>query len=183
MSVQASAQARIRPGKASGFTLIETMVALMIAATAAALILTQLRGMIARVDQERQHELDALRVLNQSAWFAIGSPGDEKLVPVDETSMRIQYRDPERPAVTVRNFSAPSNDVPPIVLAYTPFQQYSISAGNYSLSLIAPGIERPDAIKRSRASATAKESTATQQGGDKTAENSNRGVSITPRQP
>lgn len=131
---------------ARGFTLIETLIALVVAATAAAVILAQLRSLVARVEQERAHELAVLRLLNESARLALGSPGGERLEPVDASSLEIHYRDPGWPIVTVRNFSATGQKVPPLVLAYTPFQLYTVSEGAYALSIVAPGIRRPDAI-------------------------------------
>lgn len=129
-----------------GFTLIETLIALVVAATAAAIILSQLRGLVARVEQERVHELAVFRLLNESARLSLGSPGGEVLAPVDAETLQINYRDPAWPVVTVRNFSATGEAVPPLVLAYTPFQLYSLSAGSYVLSVVAPGIRRSDAI-------------------------------------
>ena len=129
-----------------GFTLIETLIALVVAATAAAVILGQLRGLVARVEQERRHELAVLRLLNDSARLSLGSPGGETLAPVDASSLTIHYRDPAWPVVTVRNFSATTQKVPPLVLAYTPFQLYTASEGIYALSVVAPAIRRPDAI-------------------------------------
>lgn len=129
-----------------GFTLIEALIALVVAATAAAIILSQLRGMVARVEQERAHELAVLRLLNESARLSLGSPGGEALVPVDANTLRIQYRDPAWPVVTVRNFSATGEAVPPLTLAYTPFQLYSIGDEPYVLSMVAPCIRRSDAI-------------------------------------
>jgi prepilin-type N-terminal cleavage/methylation domain-containing protein len=131
---------------ARGFTLIETLIALVVAATAAAVILAQLRGLVARAEQARAHELAVLRLLNESARLSLGSPGGERLEPVDNDSLKIHYRDPAWPVVTVRNFSATGEPVPPLLLAYTPFQLYTVSEAPYVLSLVAPGIRRPDAI-------------------------------------
>lgn len=135
-----------RMKRARGFTLIETLIALVVAATAAAVILAQLRGLVARVEQERAHELAVLRLLNESARLSLGSPGGERLEPVDADTLRIHYRDPAWPVVTVRNFSATGQKLPPLPLAYTPFQLYTVSEAPYVLSVVAPGIRRPDAI-------------------------------------
>lgn len=129
-----------------GFTLIETLIALVVAATAAAIILSQLRGLIARVEQERVHELAVFRLLNDSARFSLGFPGVEVVAPLDSDTLQVRYHDPAWPVVTVRNFSATGEAVPPLLLAYTPFQLYSLNAGSYGLSVVAPGIRRPDAI-------------------------------------
>ena len=131
---------------ARGFTLIETLIALVVAATAAAVILAQLRTLVARAEQERAHELAVLRLLNESARLSLGSPGGERLEPVDNDSLKIHYRDPAWPVVTVRNFSATGQQAPPLLLAYTPFQLYTVSEPPYALSLVAPAIRRPDAI-------------------------------------
>jgi prepilin-type N-terminal cleavage/methylation domain-containing protein len=139
---------------ARGFTLIETLIALVIAASAAAVILAQLRGLVARVDQERSHELAVLRLLNASARLALGSPGGERVEPADKDSLRIHYLDPTWPEVTVRNFSSTGQAVPPVVFAYTPFQIFTVSEGPYALSLVAPGIPRPDAIPPPPATST-----------------------------
>lgn len=131
---------------ARGFTLIETLIALVVAATAAAVILGQLRVLVARAEQERTHELAVLRLLNETTRLSLGSPGDERLEPVDADRLQIHYRDPLWPVVTVRNFAANGEKVPPLLLAYTPFQLYTVSEGAYALSVVAPGIRRPDAI-------------------------------------
>jgi prepilin-type N-terminal cleavage/methylation domain-containing protein len=137
-----------------GFTLIETLIALVVAATAAAIILGQLRGLVARVEQERAHELAVLRLLNDGARLSLGSPGGEVLVPVGADSMQIRYRDPAWPLVTVRNFSVSGQKVPPLLLAYTPFQLYSLNQGPYALSVVAPGVRRPDAILPKKSAVT-----------------------------
>lgn len=131
---------------AHGFTLIETLIALVVAATAAAAILSQLRGLVARVEQERAHELAVLQLLNESARLSFGSPGGERIETVDEERLRIIYADPARPVVTVRNFSARNQRIPPVALAYTPFQVYTLSERNHEFSLLAPGIRRADTI-------------------------------------
>ena len=131
---------------ARGFTLIETLIALVVAATAAAVILAQLRVLVARAEQERTHEMAVLRLLNESVRLSFGSPGGERIEPVDKDSLQIHYRDPAWPVVTVRNFSATGQEVPPLVFAYTPFQLYTVSEGTHAFSLVAPGIRRPDAI-------------------------------------
>lgn len=63
----------VRGGR--GFTLIETLIALVVAATAAAVILAQLRVLVARAEQERAHEMAVLRLLNESVRLSLGSPG------------------------------------------------------------------------------------------------------------
>jgi len=102
--------------------------------------------LVARVEQERTHELAVLRLLNESVRLSLGSPGGERIEPVDKDRLQIHYRDPAWPVVTVRNFSATGQKVPPLPLAYTPFQLYTVSAEPYALSVVAPGIRRPDAI-------------------------------------
>ena len=87
-----------------------------------------------------------LRLLNESVRLSLGSPGGERIEPVDKDSLRIHYPDPAWPLVTVRNFSATGQQVPPLVFAYTPFQLYTVSEGTHAFSLVAPGIRRPDAI-------------------------------------
>jgi prepilin-type N-terminal cleavage/methylation domain-containing protein len=148
---------RVRELKAKrggeGFTLIETLIALVVAATAAAVILGQLRVLVARVEQERRHELAVLHLLNDGARLSFGSPGGEVLTQLDANTMQIRYRDPAWPAVMVGNFSATGQKVPPLMLAYTPFQLYTVSEGSYTLSQVAPGIQRPDAIMPKTAAA------------------------------
>lgn len=133
--------------RSQGFTLIETLIALVVAATAAAVILTQLRGLVAREEQVRRHEMSVLRLLNESVWLSLGSPGGERVVQEDPFTLRIFYPDPARPPVQVHNFSADGRKVPPLALAYTPFQRYSVATESYEFSVVAPAVRREDAIK------------------------------------
>lgn len=131
-----------------GFTLIETLIALVVAATAAAVILSMVRGLRAGVEQEHAHEWDVLRLINDSLRLAVVGVDEKRVVlePKATDQLLLRFDAPELPRVVVRNFSVTVPRVPPITLAYTPLQQFSLEQGIYTLTVIGPSLSRPDMI-------------------------------------
>lgn len=133
-----------------GFTLLETLVALVVAATAAAIILSFTRAQYQRAVKEREHAGAVTRVLNNAVrlnlhhWRAWPmTPGNGSLTLESPTVTT----EATRPGpVDVRNFLLRSAELmPPIEIAYTPLQEFYVgeTAGRYSLSFIAAALPPP----------------------------------------
>jgi prepilin-type N-terminal cleavage/methylation domain-containing protein len=143
---------------ARGFTLIETLIALVVAATAATVILAQVRGFYMRAERQRAAEFAATRVLNDVArlapdsWPPVAEKGRE---PAAETGWRAGGAEVRTPAlwplllpadvsstVQVNNFSLAltAAQLPPVEVAYTPFQRLEVDSDGLSASLLMPAL-------------------------------------------
>lgn len=134
-----------------GFTLLETLVALVVATAAAAIILSLTRAQYQRAIKEREHALAVTQLMNNAArlgqvdWRAWPAVSGENLLRLDGRTRTSEALDPG--PIDVRNFLLASNDlVPPIAIAYTPLQQFGVgeSSGRYSLSFVAASLVPPD---------------------------------------
>ena len=132
------------PHRTQGFTLLETLVALVIAATAAAVISAFLRGIIARVQKEQEHQVAVLRLLNQPALLRVSALIDARWVYEKEV-LRLLPARPELPEVVVRNYLPDDGGIPlpPIELAFTPYQRLTIEAGRHTLQFLRPALPSP----------------------------------------
>ncbi|HEY6898506.1 MAG TPA: prepilin-type N-terminal cleavage/methylation domain-containing protein [Rhodocyclaceae bacterium] len=130
-----------------GFTLIEVLVALTVAGAAAAVILAQIHGLMRRADQERRHQDMVSGLLNDSARLAAiviaeahQQLGDEKI--------SLQPSGQGLPTVEVSNISVAGEKVlPPIRIAYTPFQRYSVVREGRALSFLAPALPAVSTVR------------------------------------
>lgn len=136
---------------AGGFTLIETLVALVVAATTASVVLALTHSHYRRAEQSRSLADSVTAVLNDSAaisagaWregaLAAGTGADAgaiwQLVPTDRAL----------PPLRVENIELAGNPAPPLAVAYTPFQRFGIIRDGHSLWLIAPSLPPPAAVQ------------------------------------
>lgn len=127
-----------------GFTLLETLVALVIAATAAAVISAFLRGIVARVIKEQEHQVAVLRLLNQTALLRVAPLNDARWV-YEQDVLRLLPAQPELPEVVVRNYLPEDYGIPPppIELAFTPYQRLTVQAGRHTLQFLRPALPSP----------------------------------------
>ena len=139
-----------------GFTLIETLIALVIAATAAAIIFSQLRTLTLRAEKEQAHQLALLQLLNDSLRLSYrGLQATSPLIEQDRLLLQAPVAGQEDPLrVEVRNFSVGGEVLPPVSIAYTPFQLFGVSRNRYTLHALAPGL-KPAADALSAAGLTA----------------------------
>ena len=126
-----------------GFTLIETLIALVIAAAAAAIILSQVRTLMLRAEKEQAHQLALLQLLNDSLRLSYrGLQATAPLIEQDRLVMQAPVAGQDDPLqVEVRNFSVQGEVLPPVPLAYTPFQLFGVSRDRYTLHALAPGLK------------------------------------------
>jgi prepilin-type N-terminal cleavage/methylation domain-containing protein len=133
-----------QPRRARGFTLLETLVALVIAATAAAVISAFLRGILARVQKEQEHQVAVLRLLNQTALLRVSALTDARWV-YEKELLRLLPARPELPEVVVRNYLPDDAGIPlpPIELAFTPYQRLTVESGRHTLQFLRPALPSP----------------------------------------
>lgn len=118
--------------------------ALVITATAAGIISAFLRGILARVEKEQLHQFAALRLLNQAALFRTAPTKDTRLVYSNDKSLQLIFPEPNLPEAKVENFQPdPSTLLPPITIAFTPYQRYSLSQDRYTLTFLQPSLPSP----------------------------------------
>lgn len=143
-----------------GFTLVEVLVALLIVAGASAAILGYLRSLLQYQERFGAQQTVTSRLLNQVAMLHLGSltgarleyvGADARLVPPDSSS----------PALTLSNFSIEGKRVPPVEIAYTPWQVYTLTEAQRTLPLLMTGLPPPRIIdsaqlEQARAAAEAK---------------------------
>lgn len=135
------------PAKQRGFTLIETLVALVIAAIAAAVILSQVRALMLRAEKEQSHQLAVLQLLNDSLRISHGRIPSQPLPRLEHDTLLIdaQTTDGQQtPLVKVRNFLLNDEKLPPISFAYTPFQLYSTEQDRYAIHIVSGALPSPD---------------------------------------
>jgi type II secretory pathway pseudopilin PulG len=130
--------------------LLETLVALVVAATAAAIILSFTRAQFQRVVKEREHTRAATQVLNNSVrlslldWRAWPLAPDKGYLTMEERTGAPEAVNPG--SLEVRNFLLRSSDlIPPVEIAYTPLQQFTVgeTSRRYSLSFVAAALPPP----------------------------------------
>lgn len=141
-----------------GFTLIETLIALVLAATAASVILAQVWGLYKRAEQERSSEFAATRLLNDLArispdsWPKTTGKGKDPVESGWRASGEFELRDAViwpriLPAglgaqATITNFSLtlPSQRLPAVDVAFTPFQRFDLDNDRYAVSILMPAM-------------------------------------------
>ena len=141
-----SGQWRVVRESEGGFTLLEVLVALVIAAIAAAIILTHVRTLMLRAEKEQAHQLTVMQLLNDSAYFRPGEIPLDTAVTQDKEALIVRLPPGAgREALTVRvsNFTMNGEVNPPIDLAYTPFQRFEIRRDRYTLSVIGLSLKPP----------------------------------------
>ena len=130
-----------------GFTLIETLIALVIAAVAAAVILSHTRTLMLRAERAHSHQFDVLQVLNDSLRLAHSGVPATSLQPRQEIDYLVlegnEFTQRNLPPVRVSNFSINGEPVPPIAFAYTHFQTFAVSRDRYSVAMIYPSLSPP----------------------------------------
>jgi prepilin-type N-terminal cleavage/methylation domain-containing protein len=130
----------------AGFTLIETLVALVIAAAGAAVILAHVRSLMLRAEREQAHQFAVLRLLNDSLRLVHGGAQAVEAPRLEKDRLVIVQRGTVREAllpVLVRNFSPLGETLPAVGLAYTPFQVFSVERDIYALHRIGPALPPP----------------------------------------
>ena len=129
-----------------GFTLLETLIALVIAAVAASVILSHVRTLMLRSEREQSHQLAVLQLLNDSLRLTHGAMPAAPIPRIEKEELWIDLADKDwegMPPVGVSNFSARGEALPPLSFAYTPFQLYGTSRDRYTLFAIAPSLKPP----------------------------------------
>lgn len=135
-----------------GFTLIETLVALVIAAAAAAVILSHVRTLMLRAEKEQSHQLAVLQLLNDSLRVSYGSFTNAPAPRLDGDTLLLDAGsapDGAMPPVRVRNFSPRGEKLPPISFAYTPLQLFTTERDRYAINAISAALPSPVAAAAS----------------------------------
>jgi len=137
-------------GRQSGFTLIETVVALVVLAVGAGVVLQHLRGLILRAEKEQEQVITAMTLLNEATRLPHWPKGQLQVVSTREGSGLYAQRltmtwpsQPNSPSVDVRNFSFTNEPLPPLDLAYTPGQRFVLERGRFTMSRLAPSLDPP----------------------------------------
>lgn len=137
---------------ARGFTLIETLVALVIAATASAIILGHVRTLMLRAEKERSHQSAVLQAINDSLRLSRATVTVASLRSRPEKDCLVldgyELSQRELSAVQACNIAVRGEPPPPITFAYTPFQSFGVSRGQYSLYFVSPALPTPDNIEK-----------------------------------
>ena len=124
-----------------GFTLLEVLVALVIAATATSIILMHMRTLIDLSDRIRNHQTEISQLLNQAEGLALPDWGDTAGSKLEDSWIAITLREQLEPSVFVSNFEPGEREIAPIDRAYTPFQAYRVQPGKrYAMSLLYPNL-------------------------------------------
>lgn len=124
-----------------GFTLIETLVALTLAATAAAIMLASVRGLFLRAEQARTHEVAVVTLLNDLTRIAHAHWRNGQLETHPDNMV---LATPELPTIQVDNATIRAGQpAPPLAVAFTPFQRYSLHSQRHALSFLAPSLPSP----------------------------------------
>ncbi len=133
-----------------GFTLLETLVALIVAAMAAAVIAAAVRGEFQRAEMHRRHASAAIEAANrftvvrQTDWRSWQASPDHEKILLGASLRRAD--DPWPGTIEVYNHSLQAqSSLPPPEAAYTPLQRVSVTEadGRYALSFIAPSLPPP----------------------------------------
>ena len=147
-----------RNDKAKGFTLVETLVALVIAATAAAVILSHVRTLMLRAEKEQSHQLAVLQLLNDSLRVSYGNPATSLPPRIEQDALVLdagRTSDGTIPPIRVRNFSVQGEQLPPISFAYTPLQLFITERDRYAIHAVSAALASPVAADAVTASSVA----------------------------
>lgn len=129
-----------------GFTLIETLVALVIAATAAAVILSHVRTLMLRSEKEHSHQLAVLQLLNDSLRASRSNPAASLPPRIERDALVLDAggtHEPVMSPVKVRNFSMNGEKLPPVSFAYTPFQLFAVERDRYAIHAVSAALASP----------------------------------------
>ena len=138
-----------------GFTLIETLVALVIAAAAAAVILSHVRTLMLRAEKEQAHQLAVLQLLNDSLRVSYGRFANAGTPRLEDNALLLDVaatRGAAMAPVRVSNFSPTGEKLPPISFAYTTFQLFSIGRDRYAINAVSAALPSPVAAAASTGS-------------------------------
>lgn len=129
-------------GLQDGFTILEVLVALVIAATASAIIFSHLRTLVDLNIRVRQHQQDVTVTLNEAAYLLAPDWGQSARVSLGDDRVTIALRDEFAPSLYVSNFSLEADDeLPPLTRAFTPYQIYRVQPGKrYDVSFLFPNL-------------------------------------------
>lgn len=133
-----------------GFTLIETLVALVVVAIAAAVILAMTRSLYHSAERRRAHSHAITRLSNDVARLDVPA-WRKRPFQIDAESVRLSpaagESSPPAPSLSGRNFAVRGGyPLPPVAIAFTPIQEFTLSAGGDSdleLRFLAPSLPYP----------------------------------------
>lgn len=135
-----------RPRRQRGFTLIETLLALVVAAFAAAVISAMVRGLYDHAVRQARVENQVLALINQSVRLQ-HLPWREGVPHEENGELSLLPASADIPLVKVANHQLREGmPVPPRNLAYTPFQIFSVAGtldDGQSLHFLAPALTPP----------------------------------------
>ena len=136
---------RLAASRQRGFTLLETLVALVIAAAAAAVILSFLRTLMLRAEREQAHQLAVLQLLNDSVRSTYFRPVAAMSPFLDGDTLLLEGQSSEGglPQIRVQNFSVRDEKLPPISFAYTPFQLFITERDRYAIHAVSAALPSP----------------------------------------
>jgi len=128
-------------GQQAGFTILEVLVALIIATTASAVIFSHLRTLIDLNARLRQHQQDVTVTLNESAYLLAPDWGQRAGIALTENEVAITLHDSSAPSLYVSNFSLEDEELPAVSRAFTPYQIYRVQPGKrYAVELLFPNL-------------------------------------------
>jgi len=124
--------------KNTGFTLLEVLIALIIVATASAIILTHIRTMMDMNIRLRQQQDEVTQLLNRVAQFPL-SDFNRMRTKTSRNTVQI-YTNNGKKIVTVKNYIDGQNNPPPINKIYTAYQHYIFNTAHQQITLLLPGM-------------------------------------------
>lgn len=134
-----------RPANAQGFTLIETLLALAVAATAASVILALVHSHYRRTETARAASEETIRLLNDRAWLDSANWRSGDLA--NDTAGLPRLAPPTGapwPHLRVENVEISGViPPPPMAAAHTPFQRFGIEHAGRALWFVAPALPPP----------------------------------------
>ena len=141
--------------RAAGFTLIETVIALVVLALGAAAVLQHLRALVVRADHEQAHVVETMTLLNEAARLPLW-PAEQQQAELFQAGeglygqhLRLVWPNfPAAPAVTVSNFSWQAEPLPPLDMAFTPVQQFHLGSGARTYTRLARALPPPEHSSR-----------------------------------
>ena len=127
-----------------GFTRIETMIALVVAATAPAIILANVRALMQRAEQEQRLMRGGGQLLNDMVLVRLDQP-PRPLQKLESDRVVLSADDEGKtPPINVFNFSlAGETPIPSVQLAFTPYQRFSLERDGRTLSFLAKRLIPP----------------------------------------
>ena len=127
-----------------GFTLIETMLALVVAAFSATVILANTRALMQRAEQEQRLVRGGGQLLNDVVLAKLGQP-PRPIQELERDRTVLSANDGGKtPPVGVYNFSlSGERPLPPVQLAFTPFQRFALERDGLAISYLAKGLPPP----------------------------------------